>query len=436
MSESEVLGVVEQRELPSTPPLDDATPFETMMSSFDAAARFLGTDALEYKILRKPDREITVAVPVKLDDGSMAIFDGYRVQHNAGLGPFLGPLRLEHDLTLDELRALAAWMTWKCAVLNVPFGGSAGGITIDPRRYKHREVERAVRRYTASLLSDIGPERDVLTPDVGADEETMAWVMDTVSSHARYTENAAVTGKPLGMGGSIGHYDAVAKGLFFILGHAVAHFGMQRAPLQVLIQGAGNVGGNLARLLHSAGHEVVGLSDVHGGFYSPQGLDVPRILAWREQTGGLRDCPGDFERMSNEELLVKRCDVLIPCAVHKAIHRENAERVQTRLVLEGAHGPVSPMADSVLESRGIPVVPDILCNGGGVVLSYFEWVQNRTGFYWVEAMIARRLNRFMREAWESVLAARQRHDISLRMAANVMAVERVTQADDLRGIYA
>lgn len=428
--------VVSTEVLPATPPLDEIEPFRRMMASFEAAANILGKDHGEFAILRKSDREIAVAIPVTLDDGTVHVFDGYRIQHNAGLGPFLGPLRLDVGLKIDELRALAAWMTWKCATLNVPFGGSAGGINIDPKSHSRGVLEAAVRRYAANLMHDIGPDRDVLSPDIGADETVMAWVMDTISSHARHTENPAVTGKPLAMGGTIGHYDAVAQGLRVILQLAKAHFGLPRGQCKVVIQGAGLVGGNLARILHEAGHLVCGISDVNVALYDDDGLDIPTVLAWREKTGGLVDAPGKHGTIDNRELLTKECDVLIPCAVSNAIYSSLAGEVNARIIIEGAHGPVSNRADAILEERGIPVVPDILSNGGGVVVSYLEWVQNRTGFYWAEEVIDKRLNRLMREAWEAVLRKQETFDTSLRMAANLLAVQRVSAADHWRGIYA
>ena len=422
--------------LPSTPLLDDETPFATMMSSFDLAAQKLGIDPNAYAILRKPDREVTVAVPVRLDDGTIKVFDGYRIQHNAGLGPFLGPLRLQRRFKVDELRALAGWMTWKCAVLGVPFGGSAGAIRIDPRRRSMGEIERAVRRYTATLLADIGAERDVFMPDIGSHQHVMAWIMDTVSNHERMTVNAAVAGKPIELAGSECHEDAVAQGLRVVLRLALEHFGPKGQSASVIIQGAGTVGGALARILHADGMKVVGLSDVHGGLYSPKGLDVPSLLAWAAERGSLKGCKGDFERIENSEMLLRPCDVLIPCAVANAIHSNNAAQIQAGLVIEGAHGPVSVRADRVLEQRGIPVVPDILANGGSVVISYFEWVQNRMGFKWIKPVVERRLRRFMGDAWHATLELASEHDVRLRMAASMLAVQRVSDADRLRGIYA
>ncbi|MHC4262579.1 MAG: Glu/Leu/Phe/Val family dehydrogenase [Planctomycetota bacterium] len=423
--------------LPPTPPLDEESPFASMMSLFDEAARRLGIDPDAYEILRKPDREISCAVPVKLDNGTIAVFEGYRVLHNQGLGPFLGPIRLAPTLKVDDLRALAAWMTWKSAVLNVPFGGAAGGIRINTKRRSATELERAVRRYTASMLDFIGPESDVFAPDIASDERVMAWVMDTVSSHVRYTENAVVTGKPKVIGGSRGANDGVARGIRTILRLALDEIEADfDARPRVIIQGAGKVGGNLARRLHEVGFRVCGMSDVRVAIYNEHGLNVPEILAWREEHGSLVGCPVEGERISNEEMLARPCDVLVPCAVANAINSRNANSVEAKLIVEGAHGPVSARADRILHERGLPVVPDIVANGGGVVQSYFEWVQNRQGFTWVEHLVVQRQRRFMTEAWRDVLDFRKQYGVRMRMAAHMLAVQRVAAADAMRGIYA
>ncbi len=421
---------------PTTPELAEESPFASMMSLFDEAAKELGIDPANYAILRKPDREMTVSVPVHLEDGSWTVFDGYRVQHNQGLGPFMGPMRLSASLRLDELRALAGWMTWKCALLNVPFGGAAGGIQIDPRVHKRWVLERAVRRYTANLLDIVGPERDILTPDVGTDAEMMAWVMDTVSSHERHTENAVVTGKPVMLGGSSLGQEAVALGLQTILELALARAGLPASGASVIIQGAGVVGGTLARLLSAAGHRVIGLSDSRVALFSEHGLDVPGLLAWRKANGHLEGASGELQALTNEELLKRPCDVLVPCAVANAIHSKNARGVRARLILEGAHGPVSARADRILHDKGTSIVPDILANAGGVVADYFEWVQNRQGMAWLPEVLRKRLARFMSEAWNEVLEVEERYRVRLRMAAHMLAVHRVAQADLVRGIYA
>ncbi|MFT7676490.1 MAG: glutamate dehydrogenase (NAD(P)+) [Planctomycetota bacterium] len=422
--------------LPASPLMADETPFETMMKSFDEAAEKLGLSGAEYQILRKSDREIAVSLPLTKDDGSFEVYDGYRIQHNAGLGPFLGPLRISGDLRIQELRALAAWMTWKCAVLNVPFGGAAGGINVDQSDLSHGELERVVRRYAACMVGDVGPERDVFSPDLQSDEHIMAWLLDTLSEHLRFTANPAVTGKPRAMAGSAGNEDAVAAGLRSITRLAAAHFGMHHTGLRVNIQGAGTVGGNLARLLHEQGFAVTGLSDLHSVFYNEKGLDIPALLAWHAEHGTLEGAKGKFDLLDSKDYLQAECDVFMPCAVANAVHSGNAVQLNCKMVIEGAHGPVSSRADRILAQRGIPVVPDILANGGAVVLSYFEWVQNRTGLLWIEDVVASRLARFMRDAWDSVLKVQTEHDCSLRHSANILAVSRVAEADGARGVYA
>ncbi len=426
----------ERGALPSTPLLDEETPFATMMASFDEAASRLGLRTEEYQVLRKSDREIAVSVPVYLDDGTFHIFDGYRIQHNQGLGPFLGPLRITGDLRIDELRALAAWMTWKCAILGIPFGGSAGGIRVDPAAITEGDLERLVRRYTANMMGDVGPERDIFTPDLFANERVMAWVMDTISTHERCTASSSVTGKPLAMAGSVGSPDAVAQGLSIIMRLACSHFGMARRNLRVNIQGAGTVGGNLARLLHADGQRITGISDVGGAIYNEEGLDIPALLAYRNEHGHLSGFKGKGDWLDNEHLISTTCDVFIPCAVANAIHSGNATQVQTKLIVEGAHGPVSQRADRILGQREIPVVPDILSNGGGVILSYFEWVQNRTGLAWFDEMVSTRLKQKMRDAWTAVQEAQSQHQVSMRHAAHMVAVKRVAEADSARGIFA
>jgi len=437
-AQSDPIRRVAEELLASTPHLSEETPFATMMSAFDEAAEKLAVEPDIYAVLRKPDREVQVAVPVRLDNGRVEVLDGYRVQHNMGLGPFIGPLQIAPDLKLDELRALAAWMTWKCALLAIPFGGAAGGIRMPRAQRSQGELERAVRRYVSALLDVVGPERDVFTPHRASDEQVMGWVMDTVSAHQRHTTNGVVTGKPEVMAGSRHSPDAVAQGLSVILSLALAHHGLEglEGGARIIVQGAGAVGGQLARLLHAAGQRVIGLSDVHGGFVAEDGLDVPALLAWRAQHGSLRDVPGRLRRLSNAELLIEPCDVLVPCAVANVITTRNAEDVRARLVVEGAHGPVRARADRILHERGIPVVPDILANAGGIVVGYFEWVQNRQGFTWQDEAVLRRLRRFMTEAWEAVVRLQDERRVRLRTAANMLAVSRVAAAHKLRGIYA
>lgn len=436
ISESEVPGVDYDDLAPKTYTVEDENPFATMMSSFDEAADKLGLDPDVYAILRKPDREIQVSLPVHLDDGTLTVLEGFRVQHNAGLGPYFGPLRVQGALKMDELRALAGWMTWKCAVLNIPFGGAAGGVRMAHQRHTRGEVERAVRRYVSSLLADIGPDRDIFSSDVATDEEIMAWAMDTVSMHARHTENAVVCGKPVSLGGTHGHADSVAQGLRAVLGPAMKLAGVPARGARILIQGAGMRGGVLAQALAADGQRIVGLSDVHGAFYNERGLDIADILKWRAETGSLRGAKGNFDRITNEEMLTRECDVLVPCAVAGTIHLRLARKIAARLVVEGAHGSVSSRAERILTERGTLVVPDILSTGGGAVVNYFEWVQNRAGYAWTAQTVQERLLRFMTEAWNEVETLAREQNVRLRMAAHMLAVKRVSSADRLRGVYA
>jgi len=413
----------------------DENAFSTMMASFDEAATQLGLDPDLYATLRKPDREVKIAVPTPLDRGGLSIFDGWRVQHNAGLGPYFGPLRLQAGLTIDELRALAGWMTWKCAVLDIPFGGSAGGIALDPAAHSAVELERAVRRYVSCLLSDVGQDHDVFSSDMASDERVMAWVMDTVSMHSRFTENAVVCGKPLALGGTQGHVGAVAQGLRIVLGPALALAGLPATGARVMIQGAGIRGANLARRIGGL-HVIVGLSDVTGALYDERGLDVEPILRWRAEKGDLSGCTGRFERISNEEMLARPCDVFVPCAVDTTVNRNNAAKLQATLVVEAAYGSVSARADRILAGKGVTVVPDILATGGGAIVNYFEWVQNRAGYAWSLDRVHKRQERMLLAAWEQVLAIAREQAVSLKMAAHMLAVRRVAAADSLRGLYA
>lgn len=436
-TDAETFGL-HQTSLRSTPQLDEETPFKTMMASFDAAATLIGLDHEEYHILRQSDREIAVSVPVQMDDGSLRLLTGYRIQHNQGLGPFLGPLRIDGQLKLVELRALAAWMTWKCALLGIPFGGAAGGVIVDRNSLSKSELERVVRRWTANLIGDIGPDRDVLTPEFADDADMMAWALDTLAGHTVGAANSAVVGKPHEMAGSAGHDDAVAQGLRVILRIAASRFGLNPGGgLSIVIQGAGVVGGNLARILHDEGHKIVGLSDVHTALYDPSGLDVPSLLKYRFAHGRLPEDPGGDARVVEEKEFIRLpCDILAPCAISMAVHSRNAEEIQAKMIVEGAHGPVSPRADKILERREIPVVPDILANGGGVVVSYFEWIQNRTGYAWIEEVVAARLRRYMREAWDAVRETQDEYGCTLRQATHILAVKRVAEAERARGVYA
>ena len=421
---------------PSSHSIEDENPFATMMASFDEAADKVGLDPDLYALLRKPDREIKISLPTQLDDGTLAILDGYRVQHNSGLGPYFGPLRIHAGLQLEELRALAGWMTWKCALLNVPFGGSAGGIRMSAKRHSRAELERAVRRYVSGMIGDIGSDRDIFAGDLATDEQVMAWVMDTVSMHSHTTENAVVCGKPLKLGGTHGHAEAVAQGMRILLGPALERAGLPRTGAKVIIQGAGRRGGNLAQLLAQDGHVIVGMSDVYGGIYNAKGLDVAAAVRARVDHNDLRKSKDKFEVLTNDDLVEQACDVFMPCAVANVVHLRNARSIQCKLIVEGSHAAVSPRSDRILRERHISVVPDILATGGGTVVNYFEWVQNRAGYSWLPDVVQHRLERFMLEAWNEVATVSKEQDARLRMAAHMVAVKRVAAADRLRGVYA
>lgn len=422
----------------SAPPLNEETPFATMMSHFDEAARLASIDPGEFEILRRPDREVTVSVPILRDDGSVSVLEGWRVQHNTGLGPYCGPLRIDGALKVDDLRALAAWMTWKCALLGIPFGGAAGGIRLDRSSHSRGEVERAVRRYIANMMDVIGPERDIFTPDKARDEHVMGWLMDTVSMHRRSTTNSIVAGKPNVIGGTRHHEDAAAQGLRIVFGLSAKHFGLgtERTGPTVIVEGAGYVGGSLARLLHQDDCRVVGICDKHGALYNPIGLDIPKIVDQRTPDGGLLEVKGDFDRIPNTELIKQPCDVFATCATSNSITLRNADALNAKMILEGQHGAVSAPAYRAIRDRGIKVVPDILARGGDTLSGYFEWVQNRMGYAWQAGDVLQRMRRFLEEAWVDVVKVHEERDVTLRTAAQIVAVSRVANADRMRGMYA
>ncbi len=361
--------------------IKEENPFESMMSRFDRAAQLLNLDADLYAVMRVPNRELKVYIPTRMDSGRIQVFEGYRVQHNFARGPAKGGIRYSPDVNLDEVRALAAWMTWKCAVVNVPFGGAKGGIICDPQQMSIGELERMTRRYASELLDFIGPEKDVPAPDMNTNEQTMAWIMDTYSMHARHTVTAVVTGKPIDLGGSSGRREATGRGILFVINEAIKRFKMLPETTRVVVQGSGNVGGIGAQLLHEAGYKVVAISDVHGGIYNPNGIDIPAALKHLQATRSFEDYPG-VERVTNSELLELECDVLVPAATENQITSQNADRIKCKVLAEGANGPTTAAADEVLHEKGIFVVPDILANAGGVTVSYFEWVQDRMGYFW------------------------------------------------------
>jgi glutamate dehydrogenase (NAD(P)+) len=406
-----------------------------MMSRFDHAAQLLQLDPDLYKVLRVPNREITIYIPVFMDDGHIEVFTGFRVQHNFARGPAKGGIRYAPDVTLDEVRALAAWMTWKCAVVNIPFGGAKGGIICDPSQMSRGELERMTRRYTAELIDFIGPERDVPAPDMNTNEQTMAWVMDTYSMHARHTVTAVVTGKPIDLSGSQGRREATGRGLLFVIDEAVKKLGLKPENTRIVIQGSGNVGGTAARLMSETGYKVVAISDIHGGIYNPKGLDIPNVMSYLAIDKSFERYP-NAEPVSNHELLEIDCEVLLPAATENQITSHNANRIKCRILAEGANGPTTAAADDILESKGVFVIPDILANAGGVTCSYFEWVQDRMGYFWKEDLVNERLKDIMVASFNDVVKYAENHSVNNRIAAYMLAIDRVAYVTRVRGIYA
>jgi glutamate dehydrogenase (NAD(P)+) len=414
---------------------EEANPFESMMERFDRAAKLLDLNPDLYAVMRVPNRELKVYIPVRMDSGRIQIFEGYRVQHNFARGPAKGGIRYAPDVTIEEVRALAAWMTWKCAVVNVPFGGGKGGVVCDPQQMSIGELERMTRRYAAELIDFIGPEKDVPAPDMNTNEQTMAWIMDTYSMHARHTVNAVVTGKPVDLGGSRGRREATGRGILFVVNEAIKRFGMTPPQTRVVVQGSGNVGGIGAQLMHEAGYKVVAISDVNGGIYNPAGIDIPAALKHLNATRSFEDFP-NVERVSNSALLEIECDVLVPAATENQITSENAERIKCKILAEGANGPTTAAADEILQKNGVFVIPDILANAGGVTVSYFEWVQDRMGYFWKEEVVIERLQDIMCASFNELVKYADRHGVDTRTAAYMLAIDRVAYDTRMRGIYA
>jgi glutamate dehydrogenase (NAD(P)+) len=406
-----------------------------MAERFDVAADYLGLDHGVRDVLRTPDRELTVAIPILMDDGSVRVFKGYRVQHNFLRGPCKGGIRFAPDVHLDEIRALAAWMTWKCSVVGIPFGGAKGGVICEPRELSAGELERITRRYTASIMDILGPDRDVPAPDMNTNEQTMAWIMDTYSMHIRRTTTAVVTGKPLNLGGSRGRREATGRGVMIVCREALKTIGLRPEETRAVIQGAGNVGGVAALLLHREGYKVLSLSDMYGSVYSERGLDVPAVMAWLRDNKRLDGYP-DAEHLANHEQLELDCDLLVPAATENQITSRNVDKIRARLVVEGANGPTTAAADKILEARDVVVVPDILANAGGVTVSYFEWVQDRMGYFWIEEMVNSRLEQIMVGSFEEVRQTAQKYEVSLRTASYILAIDRVATVYRMRGIFA
>ena len=414
---------------------NEKNPWLAAAARFDEAALRLKLDDGMQKVLRAPARELCVNIPVQLDDGRIEVFTGYRVQHSIARGPGKGGIRFAPDVTLDEVRALASWMTWKCAVVNIPFGGAKGGIVCDPHLLSDAELEKLTRRYTAEIFDFIGPERDVPAPDVNTNDQVMAWIMDTYSMHARHTVTAVVTGKPNALGGSRGRPEATGRGCMMVTLEALKRFGLQPESTKVVIQGFGNVGGMAARLMTAKGFKIVAIVEYDGAVYNPKGLDTGALHQHRKETGSVKGFSGG-EDMDREEAMFLPCDVLLPAATENVITSQNADRLRCRILCEGANGPTTPLADAVLEDKNIFVIPDILANAGGVTVSYFEWVQDRQGFFWNEQLVNERLEEIMVESFDHVVAYAEKHGVHNRIAAYMLALDRVAAAIKLRGIYA
>lgn len=414
---------------------EEVNAWDAQLARSDLAAEKLKLDQGLWNILREPAREVIVHVPVQMDDRTLKSFTGFRVQHSIDRGPSKGGIRYSPRLTLDETRALASWMTWKCALVDIPFGGAAGGVICDPDQMSKGEIERLTRRYTADLIEFLGPEKDVLGPDVNTNEQIMAWIMDTYSMHVRHTVTAVVTGKPLELGGSPGRNEATGRGLMIVCDEALKKLGMKRDQTRVIIQGFGNVGSNAARLMHRRGYTVVGISKSTGGLYNKNGIDVDALWEYTRRNGTLRGFSG-AEEADPTELLFADCDILIPAATENQITSRNAERLKARILCEGANGPTTAAADDILAEKRVFVVPDILANSGGVTVSYFEWVQDRQGYFWLESAVNDELERVMRMAFAEVLVYAETHKVDNRIAAYMLAIDRVAYTLRQRGIYA
>ncbi len=409
-------------------------PWEVAQQQFDLAADRLNLDPGLRRVLREPRRELIVHFPVKMDDGAVQVFTGYRVQHNLGRGPAKGGIRYHQAVTLDEVKALAMWMTWKCAVVGIPYGGGKGGVIVDPKQLSQRELEGLTRRYATEISIIIGPERDIPAPDVNTNSQTMAWIMDTFSMHVGYTVPGVVTGKPIALGGSEGRNEATARGTVYCIVEAARHLGLDLATATVAVQGFGNAGSIAARLIGEEGSKVVAVSDSTGGIHDPSGLDIAKVVAWKAEHGTVQGFPGARD-ITNAAILEVACDILIPAALENQITDRNAARVKARIVAEAANGPTTPEADAILFSKGVFQIPDILCNAGGVTVSYFEWVQDLNRDFWDETEVNHKLKGIMVKAFKDVLSISLREGVNMRTAAYLLAVQRVADATAMRGLY-
>ena len=414
---------------------DEFNPWRNAEIRFNQAADRLALDSGLRKVLKTPTKELTVAIPVVLDDGRIEVFTGYRVQHSIARGPAKGGIRYAPDVTLDEVRALASWMTWKCAVVNLPYGGGKGGVICDPNIMSEIELERVTRRYTSAIIDIIGPEKDVPAPDINTNERTMAWIMDTYSMHKRETTTAVVTGKPLNLGGSRGRPEATGRGCLFVSKEALKTFSIPPTKARVVIQGFGNVGGMAARLMTKEGIRVIAIIEVDGAVHNENGLDIEALMKHKKATGSILDF-AEGTNLTAAEALFLDCDVLLPAAKENVISQKTASKINCKILCEGANGPTTALADSILRDRGVFVIPDILANAGGVTVSYFEWVQDRQGYFWNEQLVNQRLEEIMVESFRDVCQYARDHKVDNRAAAYMLALDRVAFAVKLRGIYA
>jgi glutamate dehydrogenase (NAD(P)+) len=413
----------------------EINPWEAQAARFDFAARKLNLDEGLWRVLRYPSREIIVHFPVTMDDGRIEMFTGFRVLHSQARGPGKGGIRYTPDVTLDEVRALASWMTWKCAVVNIPFGGAKGGVICDPKKMSMGELERMTRRYTAEIIEFIGPEKDVPAPDVNTNEQVMAWIMDTYSMHMRQTVTSVVTGKPLNIGGSRGRREATGRGVSVVCDEALKHLHIQREGCRVIIQGFGNVGSNAAKLMTDKGYKVIGIAEFDGGLFNPNGIDACALIEYRQRNGSVLGFKG-AEAYDPNDLITSECDILIPAATENVITSRNADRIQARIVCEGANGPTTAVADEILADKRVFIIPDILANAGGVTASYFEWVQDRQGYFWKEAIVNDQLDSILAESFDDVVRYSEAHGVNNRIAAYMLAIDRVAFTIKQRGIYA
>jgi glutamate dehydrogenase/leucine dehydrogenase len=410
-------------------------PFESMKRRFDIAAKILGLDESDYNVLIAPQKAVIVNIPVTMDDGKVQVFEGFRVVHNANLGPSKGGIRYSLDVNLDEVKALAAWMTWKCAVVGIPYGGGKGGVKCNPRSMSKGELERLTRSYTDLMVDVFGPDKDIPAPDMGTGPQEMAWLMDEYSKLKGCSQPAVVTGKPIVLGGSLGRVEATGRGVMVSTRAALIKMGINPVGTTCAVQGFGNVGSISAKLLEMQGLKIVAISDVSGAYYNPEGINIEAAIKFRDGNNGTLEGFKDGNKITNAELLELDVTVLVPAAMEDQITEENADRIKAKLIVEGANGPTSASADDILNKKGVMVVPDILANAGGVTVSYFEWVQNRLGYYWTEERVYRRADRVMKTAFESVYSAAQQFNIPMRIAAYVVAIKRVAEVETMRGKF-